>query len=486
MRSQTEIFSKRVKDFMHMPEAAVSVGTPCCDVVALMSDKKTHCCVVSDTHNKLAGILRSEDILNKIVFKVSEQTVIEDVMVKEVQTIAPHEYLYHAIGRMRRYGICELVVVDETMQPVGMIYLKEAVEAASSHFMQQIDRLSAEGSLESLRDVKDAQVELAHDMFKDQVAASLTQRLLSHVNNDTVARIISANLTHMEAEGWGAPPVEFCAIVMGSGGRGENYLYPDQDNGFILEDYPDEDHNRVDHFFRELAKRMCDDLNEVGFPYCEGHVMATNPLWRKTLSQWIKQVKLWGKKRNSVALRLADIFFDFQPVWGKVELADDLRASVLQTVQANHFFLQEMYHAQRDHRVAINLFGRLIDDPSDEAHKRMVDLKYRGFLPLVEGVRLLSLKAGIGETSTLKRIEKLHEAKALSENEADYLSSAFRFITQLLLKRQVREYESKQPVTRFVKIRRLSKREKDSLINSLRHIESFRKRLKGEFTGDVY
>ena len=31
---------------------------------------------------------------------------------------------------------------------------------------------------------------------------------------------------------------------MGSGGRGESYLFPDQDNGFILADYPDAEHTR--------------------------------------------------------------------------------------------------------------------------------------------------------------------------------------------------------------------------------------------------
>ncbi|WP_240796856.1 DUF294 nucleotidyltransferase-like domain-containing protein [Terasakiella sp. SH-1] len=456
------------------------------DVIAQMTEKSARFCVVVDGHGKLAGVLRNQDIVERITFKVSEHTLIDEVMDKNIYTVAPHEYLYHAIGRMRRSALRELIVVNEATQPVGILHLTTAIAVASDYLLQQIDRLSAEGTIESLRDVKSAQVELAHDMFKDQVAAPLIQKLLSHVNDDLIARVVSANLAHMEAEGWGTPPVGFCVIVMGSGGRGENYLSPDQDNGFILDEYPDADHSRVDHFFRELAERMCNNLNEIGFPYCQGHVMATNPLWRKTLPQWIDQVRLWGKKRNSVALRLADIFFDFQPVWGQTELAEELRHAVLTMVQSNHFFLQEMYHAQRDHRVAINIFGRLRDDPDDKVNKRTVDLKYRALLPLVEGVRLLSLKHGLTETSTLKRIEGLKEVGELSDGEAEYLGSAFHFLTQLLLRRQVKDFENDRPVSRFVKIRRLSHREKESLVNSLRNIESFRKRLKGEFTGDVF
>ena len=122
----------------------------------------------------------------------------------------------------------------------------------------------------------------------------------------------------MAAEGWGEPPAAAATIVMGSGGRGENFLFPDQDNGFIVADYPDDEHGRFDAFFLELAERMCRDLNEIGIPYCNGYCMAVNPLWRKTLPQWIAQIGTWARKGSLVAVRLADIFFDFQPVWGEV------------------------------------------------------------------------------------------------------------------------------------------------------------------------
>ncbi len=485
MHVQTKIFSKRVSDLMHSPRVSVSKGTLCEDIIPHMAEKRAQCCVVSDSHGKLAGILRISDILTRVVFKVGPQTLIDEVMDSKVQTIREDEYLYHAIGRMRRQDVQEIVVVNQLVQPVGIIYIKDAIEAASAHIMQQIDRLSGEGDIDSLRGVKAAQVELAQDMFDDDIAVAQIQQLLSHVNNDIYGRIIADNIRNMKAEGWGEPPVEFCAIVMGSGGRGENYLYPDQDNGFILEDYPDEDHNRIDQYFRELSTRMCAGLDDVGFPFCKGNVMASNPLWRKTYDQWVEQVKLWGRKRNAVALRLADIFFDFQPIWGKKSLAEDLRTEVLRTFQSNFFFLSEMFASQQDHNVALGLFNRLSGE-KEEGHKGEIDLKYRGTLPLVEGIRLLALKQGLTETSTLARIDKLHTVGVLSDTEKDYLSSAFAFLTKLLLKRQVERFETSRPVTRYVKIRTLSRREKENLTNAFRHIEAFRKRLKGEITGDVF
>lgn len=485
MQAQTKIFAHLVGDFMHQPRVIVPLGTLCDEVIRRMVQQQAQCCVVTDRYGKLAGVLRISDILKRVVFKVGPDTLIEDIMDSYVLTVEPEEYLYHAIGRMRRRNVKELVVVNTASQPVGVLYLQEAVEVASQSIMTQIDRLSGEGGLDSLRGIKQEQVQLARSMIDDNLMGFTIQQLLTHVNNDIYGRIVQDNVNRMQEEGWGQPPVHFCVIVMGSGGRGENYLYPDQDNGFILEDYPDEDHTLVDNYFRELAGRMCADLNEVGFPYCKGNVMATNPVWRKSISQWRDQVTLWGNKRNSVALRLADIFFDFQPVWGKRELAHELRQNVLKTVQGQHFFLQEMFASQVDHSVGLTMLGRLLREP-DGPNKGMVDIKYRGLLPLVESVRLLALKQGLEETHTLHRIEKLHEAQILSDVEADYLTSAFRFMTHFLLVRQVREYEKGQPVTRFVNPKLIVPREKENLKRAYRHIEAFRKRLKGEFTGDVF
>jgi len=486
MRSQSKIFVRRVEGFMQPNGVCVTMGTSCAEAIARMTGENQPCCIVVDGYGKVAGIVRTKDIVEKILFKVGPDTLIEEVMDDKALTIREGEYLYHAIARMRRRKVEDIIVVDCARHPLGILQYREAIENGASRLIQHIDLLGGEGNLDSLRGVKAAQVEIARDLFDDDVSCEYTQRLLSHVNNDIVARIVSGNLTHMEAEGWGTPPVDFCVIVMGSGGRGENYLYPDQDNGFILEDYPDEDHNRVDHYFRELAVRMCDDLDKVGIPYCKGHVMASNPLWRKTLSQWGDQVRLWGRKRNATALRLADIFFDFQPVWGKRELAYDLRHTVLRMVRENHFFLQEMYRAQADHTVALGLFGRLsYEREGGNGHKK-IDLKYRGTLPLVEAVRLLSLRQGVEKTSTQERIIELHHAGVLSDSEADYLGSALSFLTYLLLYRQVMDYCDALPASRFVRLKDLTRRERENLHNALRHIDALRARLKAEFTGDVF
>ena len=191
------------------------------------------------------------------------------------------------------------------------------------------------------------------------------------INNDIYRRIVNLNMNQMAREGFGPPPARFSVIVMGSGGRGENYLYPDQDNGFIIEDYPDENHTEIDAWFIELAERMTRDLDAVGLPLCKGFVMATNPLWRKTLPQWKQQLDIWNKRPNTTRLRLCDIFFDFRTVWGETDMADELRRHVTQISKNNPAFLRAMYEDDQDHGTALGWFGRFItvkkeDEPDFE------------------------------------------------------------------------------------------------------------------------
>ncbi len=290
----------------------------------------------------------------------------------------------------------------------------------------------------------------------------------------------------MEEEGWGKPPVRFCAIVMGSGGRGESFLFPDQDNGYILEDYPDKQHGAVDAFFIELAERMTKALAQVGIRLCRGNVMATNPLWRKSLSQWVGQLRGWLRRPNLLTLRLADIFFDFQSVFGEHGLSDALRGELTQSVKGQHAFLREMQRVQTDHGVALGLFGKLTPDRSPGPHHGKLNLKYHGLLPLVEAIRLLALREGVPYTSTLTRIGALHEKGVLDSNEQDYLAGGFQHLTRLVLRQQITDFKAEHDVSAYVSPRALSLREKDMLRNALRAIDALRQRVKSEFTAEIF
>lgn len=486
MQSQTVIFRQLVQQFMRPARLSVPLRMAVSEVVGRMADGKAGCVVVTDGDGRVRGILTEQDVTRRIAFRVTPETTVDQVMTAPVRTARDTDHLYRAIARMRRYGHRHMPVVDHRDALVGVLDLHDALAVASEQIMEQIDLLTHEGTIDGLRQVKTAQVELADQLFADDLPAPEIQALLTDINNDIYRRVVDMVLDEARAEGRGDPPLPFAVIVMGSGGRGENYIFPDQDNGMIVADYPDSEHERIDGWFRHIAERMNTRLDEVGFPLCKGHVMARNPLWRKTLPQWKAQLGIWQKKRDVVALRLSDIFFDFRGVYGPAELAAEVRREVTRLTRGNPAFLREMYHDEAEHRVALGLFNRFITEKHDPAHKGELNLKITGTIPLVEGVRLLALGEGVEETPTLARIDRLAEARVLDRDEQDELSAAFRFITGLLLRQQIADFRAGRRVSNFVSPKTLTRRQRDELVDSLKAIRSLRKRLHLEFTGEIF
>jgi signal-transduction protein with cAMP-binding, CBS, and nucleotidyltransferase domain len=275
--------------------------------------------------------------------------------------------------------------------------------------------------------------------------------------------------------------VPFAIIVMGSAGRGESLLFPDQDNGFILAEYPAADHARIDGYFGELARRLTRDLASVGFPLCSGNVMATNPAWRMTLPQWRAQIDDWSRARTNIAILNADIFFDFRPAFGNAELAADLRRHVTRAAQGNGPFLNQMAWRQGEEVPSVGLFGRLIGRAG--AHGDGIDLKLQGTLPMVEAVRLLSLWAGIAETGTAARLIALLDRHLIERVDHDELIDAFGFLLDLLLRRQATDALAGRPAGTILSTADLARRERERLVDSLQRIEAFRKHVAARILG---
>jgi signal-transduction protein with cAMP-binding, CBS, and nucleotidyltransferase domain len=485
MVSQLDIFRQLVRDHMDAAVVTVERREPCASVVEKMGRGRASCAVVTEPGGRPAGILTEWDVARRIAFRVPEERPVSEVMTSPVATLGEDVPLYRAIAEMRRRGFRHMPVVGRTGRIVGVLHLRRALAVSAGPTLELVGRLTHERTLAGLKRTKAAQVELAAALLAENVAAPDIQSLLTEINVDLHRRIVELSLGEMAELGWGEPPVRFCVVVMGSAGRGESSIRSDQDNAFILDDCGEAERGRIEPFFVELAKRMTRALDGVGIPLCRGDVMATNPTWRKTLSGWRRQIKSWIGRRSDFNIRLADIFFDFQPACGDEALARELRDHVTRIVAANPGFLRDMYGLEADHRVALGPFGRLrTEDDHDREGK--IDLKYAGTLPLVEGVRLFALKAGVAATSTRERIDRLRDRGVLSADEQDYLKGAFALVTELLLRQQLADFRAGRPVSNLVPEESLSDREKDMLVDCFRAVRRLRSRVRSELTGRIF
>jgi len=98
----------------------------------------------------------------------------------------------------------------------------------------------------------------------------------------------------------------------------------------------------------------------------------------------------------------------------------------------------------------------------------------------------MALGHGIGEVSTLGRIAALKEKQVFSADDADLFDSAFRQVTHLLLRQQLADFAAGKPVGNYMHPRRMRKRERDLLIDSLKAIRMLAEAVRLEFRGEVF
>jgi CBS domain-containing protein len=476
--SQTKLFRSFARDHMGPKPVEVACTASIGETVNGMAQAGSRMAIVMDTAGRPVGILTEQDVVRRVAWRVMPDQPVEEVMTAPIITISTDDHLLNAITTMRRHRLSHVPVIDGTGRPAGLLALHDVLSSLSGWVRGLTDQLAQDETLDGLKRVKQCEAGLAKDAMHDGVPVAAVQALLTEINFELHRRAVMRAINTMAADGWGEPPVPFALIIMGSAGRGECLLAPDQDNGFILANYDDAAHPRIDAYFVSLAARFTQLLDAIGFPLCLGNVMATNPVWRKRISEWRKQVAVWLRRRTETQLLLSDILVDFQHVWGDAALSQALRRHIMQAIADSPTFVRDLFAIEADHGAALGWFGRLRSERDKQDRPGMINVKLRGSLPLVEAARLLSLRVGLPETSTLARLDGLVAKGALHPEDHDNLKDAFQFISQLLLRQQVEDLAAGREIGDFVPEERLSKREKDHLVTCLRSIVNVRTTLE--------
>ncbi|GGB89372.1 hypothetical protein GCM10011352_14210 [Marinobacterium zhoushanense] len=344
------------------------------------------------------------------------------------------------------------------------------------HLLSPLERaLEQLGPDTSLAQAKAWQPRLVEALQQLELPAWLISELISD-HNDLLYRVaIERAIERMRAAGWGAPPVDFCVLAMGSSGRHESLLHPDQDNALVLESYPDERHNEIDSWFRTLASQFTALLDEAGIPFCKGHVMASMPLWRKPIHAWQEQMQLWMATRRVKVVQQCNILFDFAPVFGDEALADQLRDSILEQVPSAGLFLHEMAELIDESPVALDRFDRLHGDGRDAPHPDAVNLKRQGLLPLTGALRLLALLNGCREVGTRARAIWLEQAAILSPGQGRGLCQAAEHLMRLLLDAQMNNWRQGGQPDNWIDLRQLSDPQLRELQQDLKQVRQLQR-----------
>lgn len=483
LSNSVDLFTRQIKNFMTDDYITIdheqTIGIA---IKQIQSKKKSSILVIKE--HKLCGIITEQDIVRKIIFSTDPNTVISKIMNQPVTIVYEEDLLFHAVGKMRKNKFRHLPVIDMNSYPVGMIDMQTALTAELGVFVNQIDSLTYdEKDIDGLKKIKKYQSFLANTLIAQNIHPGDISYLLSFLNNVIYRRSIRDAEERIKEKKILNNIPAYCVLTMGSGGRMESFLHPDQDNGIIYED-SNEDPKKVDLYFLELSKKFTKTLDDCGIPFCKGDLMATNILWRKSITDWKKQIDLWTKNMVEQNLRYIDMLYDFRSVFGKPELADELRLHLLDKLQ-NKNVLKFLYKSEESTTSGLNFFGGFILEKEDEENIGMLNLKHTGTLPLVESVRLYSIKYQIDKVSTTERLESLHEKGVFNKHDFDFFKNAFRFLSDILLRNQVIRAKQGKKIQNFIDPSKLLSREKQVLKMYLKKIKDLKEKARGDF-GEEY
>ena len=451
-------YRHKVDEVMSAPVAAMPASASAAEAAAMMVARSVSSVVVCDEAGLALGILTEKDVLRLAAASPRRlDRSLQETMTSPVHGIEAGALVYRAIARMARRGVRHLPVLDGAGRAVGMLSARDLLRQRAALALPLGDEIEDAGDSATLASVHRRLPVLARGLRDDGVPAIQIAAVLASITRDLTARAADLASAAMREEGAGEAPARWCLLVLGSAGRGETLLVPDQDNALV--------HGGAigdAQWFERFGGHINRILDEAGVPFCKGGVMARNAAWRRSLAEWTGAVDGWIAKPRGEGLLDVDIFYDFVAVSGDRALADTLRAHATRAARASSMFLMMLAVGHVGGGAPLDLLGRF------RTKDGRVDLKFHGLLPIVSSARAIALAFGSQAVATDARWQVAAGSGACSTDEAAGLVEARAIIVEAILDQQMADIASGIAPGNAVEPARLSRAGRDRLRSALR------------------
>lgn len=338
-------------------------------------------------------------------------------------------------------------------------------EASNNIHSELHQEIAAACSVDALRAFSIRILDITNAALRSGAGTKDVVQLIARLNNAITLRLI-ALLENNEAI---RLPEGAAYLALGSEGRGEQTLRTDQDSAIVYsDDFPPGNLCHVERF----ATRLVDALEEIGVPRCPGNIMASNPQWRHSLTEWKRLLTLWITAPTPEHMLNFGIFQDICPLHGNLSLGTELRNHIRNTVHDTALFFPNMAcHAVR-FPSPLTMFGRIRVERRGE-HKGKFDIKKAGIFAITVGTSLLALETGSIGGTTWDKLELLGKRKIFNPRDLEAIEEAFTYLVTLRLKWQLRELSAGRKPTNHVDPRDMTDRERNELLQALKGVTTF-------------
>ncbi len=464
IRIDSYAYRKRLMDVMSAPPVYAPPDMTMREAARLLIEKRISSVLVEDGGR--TGIVTERDVLRAVASDLpdGQQIRLRSIMNAPLHALRADMHLYAALARMNRLGIRHLAVTGDEGEIIGMVTPRNLLRARANEAVILGDEIQAAASGAELAAARAKLTQLAAGLVADDLDARGICAVISAELCNLTRRAAEIGEARMAEAGLGDPPVPYAVMVLGSGGRGESLLWPDQDNAIVYES--GEPGGPEDEWFETLGGHIADLLDESGVPYCRGGIMARNAAWRKSVAGWREAIDGWVRKSRPEDLLNVDIFFDAIGVCGETSLAEEIWLYAYDRAHAAPPFQNLLTELARNWNSPLGMLGGLRTGDDGRA-----DFKSGGLMPVFTGARVLSIRHNLPARSTADRLRAVTKADIMSEDAMGRVLAAHETILGAILRQQLADSDAGVPLTNRVAVKTLSGKERGALKHAVRDID---------------
>jgi CBS domain-containing protein len=475
-----QLYSRKIESIAFKDIVSCTENTPIFEAARIMAKNKVSCLFIRRGNDqKITGYVTDITLRDNVIAQcIDPQKAVSGVMDNPIISISSEAYLYEAVLMMFKTKT-RYLLVEKDGEMAGFLSRNRLLsEQAQSPlvFIQSVKQAATPAELRK----KWLQVP---DMINQLLGRGVHGEIASQIIT-TIADTITVKVIENVIRQIGKPPAKFVFMVTGSEGRKEQTLSTDQDNGIIYEDKANEHREMVRDYFLDFAKRVSDDLNTIGFVYCKGEFMASNPKWTHSLSHWKRNYEEWINETVPENAMKFSTLFDCRYIYGEESIINELKGFIQDQLRnPNERFFTFIAKNALQYEAPLTFFKRIKTQTIGKAE--VFDIK-TAMSPIVDLLRVYALKNGINNENTGERMKELLHAGVFTKEQYQELHHSYYYLMALRLKNQVHQIniEKKMP-DNYIEISRLTKIERVTLTEIFKTISNFQQGIRMKFTGSL-
>ena len=437
-----------------------------------MSHRDVGSIIVTDAE-KPVGIITNRDLRDRIATGAHSITdPVTKIMSTPVRCFQKDPTVAQAQLIMLKNEVNHLCITEDgtpDSKLLGLITEHDIVVSFANNPVVLLKEVKLAQRTKRLRDVRLKVSRLLKKYLDQNLPLSQILNILNEINYAIAVRALELSLKKMETP----PPCKFAWLALGSQGRKEQLLFTDQDNAIVFDNVPEEEYEATQAYFIKLARIATRAMHKVGYAYCPADMMASNPRWCQSLSEWKKQYDIWITDPSPETQLLSAIFFDYSYVFGDTQLVTNLSDNILLTLDKNPMFYRVMAKDAIRSPSPLGFFRQFLVEESGD-HKDFFDVKARALMPLIDAARVLSLNHKLRNiNNTAGRFERLAELEVNNKEIYENCSYAFKALLKFRTKQGILHDDS----GRFIELATLSKAEKLKLKRCFKSIHDIQELL---------